>query len=142
LTKTDEVEKILRRVAELTSRGSGNHVVLGPFGANGNFIQEALDTDGVFWDVGDELWKALENTGLDMFKANDQFLQLQIAREVDRFDIIVSDIDEVLNNINSTAPKKWDEISYTEKEILDLETMPFFSYKRVGNSWFRIDEPK
>lgn len=139
LTNRAEVEKILKRVAELTSRGSGNHVILGPFRPNGAFIQEALDTNGVFWDVGDELWEALEKTGIDMFSANDQFLRVQIERGVDRFDIIITEVDEVLNTINDGPPKDWMDIKYTEKEILDLATMPDLPYQLVDNSWIRVD---
>jgi hypothetical protein len=139
LTNTKEVEKILRRIAELTSRGSGNHVILGPFIPNGAFIQEALDTNGIFWDVGDDLWKALAETGLDMFRANDQFLRLQVERQVTRFDIINTDVQKVINNININPPKAWKDITYTEKEIMDLATTPDMPYKLVGNSWVRLD---
>jgi len=139
LTKTDEVEKILKRVAELTSRGSGNHVVLGPFRPDGTFIQDALDTNGVFWDVGDELWEALNKTGIDMFKANDQFLLVQIERGIDSFDIVRENVDEVITKFNWGAPEDWSKISYTRKEILDLASMPDIPYRQVGNSWVRID---
>ena len=61
LSNIDDVREILRQVAELTSRGSGNRVVLGPFEApRGIFIQEALNNGGIFWDTGDELWEAIE----------------------------------------------------------------------------------
>jgi hypothetical protein len=139
LTKTDEVEKIFKRVAELTSRGSGNHVVLGPFGTSGTFIQEALDTNGIFWDVGDELWKALDETGVDMFKANDQFLQLHIGNGIDRFDVIRTDVHEVIEYLNDSPPIAWKDIRYTEKEILDLASMPDIPYQLVDNSWVRVD---
>ncbi|MEO8327491.1 MAG: hypothetical protein ABI618_16690, partial [Nitrospirota bacterium] len=139
LTKTDEVEKILRRVAELTSRGSGNRVVLGPFGPTGTFIQEALDTNGVFWDVGDELWETLEKTGVDMFNANDQFLRVQIENGIERFDVIGTNVDKVIEKFNTGTPEPWGKISYTRKEILDLASMPDIPYQRVGNSWIRVD---
>ncbi len=140
LTNTDEVEKILRQIAELTSRGSGNHVVLGPFKPRGTFIQEALDTDGVFWDVGDELWDALEDTGVDMFKLNDQFLRLHIERGIDRFDVINTNVAKVIDDFNVDPPKEWEEILYREKEILDLASMPDIPYELKGNSWTRVSQ--
>ena len=139
LTKKDEVEKILKRVAELTSRGSGDHVVLGPFGSNGRFIQEALDTDGVFWDVGDDLWEALDKTGIDMFDANDQFLHVQIENGIDRFDVIETNVNKVINDLNKNPSKDWSQIRYTEKEILDLASMPDIPYQLLENSWVRTD---
>jgi len=139
LTKTDEVEKILHRVAELTSRGSGDHVVLGPYGSSGIFIQDALDTNGVFWDVGDELWEALDETGVDMFKANDQFLRLHIENGIDRFDVVHTNVDKVINDFNVNAPKDWTTIKYTEKEILDLASIPDIPYQLVENSWIKTD---
>ena len=139
LTNKAEVEKILHRIAELTSRGSGNHVILGPFKPNGAFIQEALDTGGVFWDVGDELWEALDKTGIDMFSTNDQFLRVQMERGIERFDIIKTDVYEVIDNINDSPPIDWKDIKYTEKEIMDLATMPDSSYQLVDNSWVRVD---
>jgi Mor family transcriptional regulator len=139
LTKRDEVEKILKQVAELTSRGSGNHVILGPFKPNGTFIQKALDTGGVFWDVGDELWEALEKTGVDMFKANDQFLRLHIENGIERFDVIHTNVSKVINDFNSSSPKDWTKIKYTEKEILDLASMPNMPYQLVDNSWIKVD---
>ena len=139
LTNTEEVEKILHRVAELTSRGSGDHVVLGPFKPNGTFIQEALDTDGVFWDVGDELWEALDKSGIDMFRANDQFLRVQIENRIDRFDVVNTNVNKVINDFNSSTPTDWTKIKYTEKEILDLASMPNIPYKLVDNSWVRVD---
>ncbi len=139
LTNREEVEKILKRVAELTSRGSGNHVVLGPFGSNGTFIQKALDTDGVFWDVGDELWEALEKTGIDMFEANNQFLRVHIESGIDRFDVIERNVSEVIDDLNMNPPKDWAQIKYTEKEILDLASMPNIPYQLIDNSWVRVD---
>jgi hypothetical protein len=139
LTKTEEVEKILKRIAELTSRGSGDHVILGPFRPNGTFIQKALDTNGVFWDVGDELWEALDKTGIDMFKANDQFLRVQIERNIDRLDVVGENVDNVIEKFSSGPTENWGKISYTRKEILDLASMPDIPYKQVGNSWVRID---
>ncbi len=139
LTNTEEVEKILHRIAELTSRGSGDHVVLGPFKPNGTFIQEALDTDGVFWDVGDELWEALDKSGIDMFRANDQFLRVQIENRIDRFDVVNTNVNKVINDFNSSTPTDWTKIKYTEKEILDLASMPNIPYKLVDNSWVRVD---
>ena len=142
LTNKDEVEKILRRVAELTSRGSGDHVVLGPFKPNGRFIQEALDTNGVFWDVGDELWEALEKTGIDMFNANDQFIRVHIDNGINRFDVIDVNVNKVINEINNGAPRDWTSIKYTEKEILDLASMPDIPYQLVDNSWVKVDLTK
>jgi hypothetical protein len=139
LTNKAEVEKILQNVAELTSRGIGDHVILGPFKPNGAFIQEALDTDGIFWDVGDELWEALDSTGIDMFDANHQFIQLHVNNGIDRFDVINTDVAEVLENANNNPPKPWGEIKYTEKEIMDLVTMPDAPYQLVNNSWVRVD---
>jgi hypothetical protein len=112
--------------------------VLGPFADTGVFIQEALDTGGVFWDVGDDLWNALEATGLDMFKANDQFLRVQVERGIERFDIMKS-VSNVIDTVNDNPPIPWKDIKYTDKEILDLVTMPNFPYKQVDNSWVRID---
>jgi len=139
LTKSDEVEKILHDVAELTSRGSGDHVVLGPFGSSGTFIQKALDTNGVFWDVGDELWESLENTGVDMFKANDQFLRLHVENGIDRFDVVETNVNKVIDDFDNGAPKNWAKIKYTEKEILDLASMPNIPYQLVNNSWVKTD---
>ena len=102
-------------------------------------MQEALDTNGVFWDVGDELWDAIEKTGIDMFEANHQFLRVHVERGVNSFDIIRTNVDEVIRNINDSPPVDWKDIKYTEKEIMDLATMPDFPYQWVGNSWMRVD---
>ena len=139
MTNQEEVEKILKSIAELTTRGAGDHVVLGPFAKTGVFIQEALDTNGVFWDVGDELWTALEESGIDMFKANDQFLRVQIERGINRFDIINTDVSKVLQKLNDGPPIAWNQISYTNKEILDIATMPGIPYELKGNSWVRTE---
>jgi len=144
LTNIDEVRDILRQIAELTSRGSGNRVVLGPFEApKGIFIQEALDNGGIFWDTGDELWATIEVTlkkaGIDMFEANDQFVRVQIARGVERFDVVRGNVDNILENFNSGASELWEKISYTRKEVLDLATLPNIPYQRFGNSWIRTD---
>src|SRR5512138_81026 len=119
----DAVRSVLRQVAEQTTRGSGNHVVLGPFAPDGAFIQEALDTGGVFWDVGgkDEFWNAMAETGLDMFEANDAFLRLQVERGIDSFDVMTgTNVSEVIKNFNDSPVRPWDKIYYREKEILDL----------------------
>ena len=139
----EEVRNIFGQVAKLTSRGSGKHVVLGPFGLKGDFIQKALDTDGIFWDVGDELWEELQKTGIDMFEANDQFLRLHISNGIDRFDIIHTNVGELIDEFNDTAPKTWKRVTYTEKEVLDLATMPDIPYQLKDNSWVtnRSHEP-
>lgn len=139
LTKKDEVRKILREIAKLTSRGSGKNVVLGPFGKKGDFIQAALETNSIFWDVGDDLWTAVQDSGIDMFELNDQFLQVQIERGVDRFDFINTNVSEIIDVINNSPPKDWKDVKYTHKEILDLSTMPDIPYQLVDNSWIRTD---
>jgi hypothetical protein len=89
--------------------------------------------------VGDELWEALDNAGIDMFRANDQFLRVQIENGIDRFDVIGTDVNEVINNLNDSPAIDWDDLKYTEKEILDLATMPDIPYQLIGNSWVRVD---
>jgi hypothetical protein len=74
-----------------------------------------------------------------MFKANDQFIKVQIERGVKNFDIINTDVAEVLKHINDSPPIGWKTLTYTEKEILDLATMPNIPYKVEGNSWVKTD---
>ena len=69
-----------------------------------------------------------------MFEANDQFIQVQIARGVDRFDVVRGNVDDVLKKIDGGTTELWEKISYTRKEILDLATMPNIPYRKVGNS--------
>jgi hypothetical protein len=74
-----------------------------------------------------------------MFDLNDQFIQLQVEKRVDRFDLIKTDVDKVIRALNDDNLKDWSKISYTEKEILDLASMPDIPYKLINNSWIRTD---
>ena len=74
-----------------------------------------------------------------MFELNDQFLQVQVSNGIDRFDVIQTDVQKVINDLNKNPPKAWMDIKYTQKEVLDLASAPDLPYRLVNNSWVRID---
>ena len=75
-TGTD-VEELLETIATASTRGSGARVVLGRFGDTGTYIQEALDTNGVFYDTSGEVYDRLRGMGFDPIDVNESFLRQQ-----------------------------------------------------------------
>jgi len=64
-------------IASASAHGSGERVVLGRFGATGEFIQEAMDNGGVFFDTSEEVYRRLQRAGIDPWLVNEAFLRQQ-----------------------------------------------------------------
>jgi hypothetical protein len=115
-TEADEetISRLVDEIAMASTRGSGNRVVLGAWGRGGEYISEAVEHDGVFFDTGGELWEALEESGLDPFAVNEAFLRKQLEAGVERIDFVSGDIDAILREFAGSADE---DVLYRAKEL-------------------------
>jgi len=76
----DQIQAALKKLSEITTHGSSDRLVLGSFAGDcDGYIQEALDSGGNFFDVGDDVWDILNKNEVDFFKLNEQVVRNQIA---------------------------------------------------------------
>ncbi len=131
--KTDEVANLVKKVAEASTRGKGNRVVLGVWQEGGGYIGEAVENGGIFFDAGAEVWEMLKASGVDPWEVNEAFLRQQLEAGVERIDFVGVNVDELLD-----STKVWERKPYRVLEAEFLEAnAERYGYVRSGNSWIR-----
>jgi len=90
-----------------------------------------VENGGIIFDVGGEdLWRKLEESGVDPWKVNEAFLRQQLETGVERIEFVSGNIWDVLE----AAP----ETSFRVKEIQWLlGNVDKYDYELIGNSWVK-----
>jgi len=117
------------KIVEESTRGDGNVVILGRYGENGEYIQAAVEKQGIFLDVGPDVNQALKDGGVEFWIINERFLQSQLDAGVERIDFVSGNINDVLDKFPD---------SYAAREINWMMEHAGEEYMLVGNSWIRI----
>jgi hypothetical protein len=136
-TSGPDVDRLVEIIAAESTRGSGNRLVLGQYGANGVYIHEALDDGGQFYDTGGVVWerlKALGDRGFDPWRVNEAALRSRLESGA-RVDFVAEDIATVLN---SNDPLVFDSPRADEIRWL-MENASDYGYRLEGNSWLRTE---
>ena len=131
---------LARAVAEGSTHyiGDVDRVVLGKWdGQDGGYIGEARHNGGIYFDTGDDVWKAVEG-GLDSgpakvlgWQVNEQFLQAQMERGVARIEYILPD---GFDSVDQVARVRRESFSAMEINFLNAHASEF-GYAREGNAW-------
>lgn len=150
----EQIDAVLKELAEATTRGSSDRLILGSFAGNHNgYIQEALDSGGNFFDVGDEVWEILDDNGVDFFKLNEQVVRNQIEsggsieytmrgiaeenvnKELVAIEMLGKDVssDGVVEAVAKLLDPKDNEFPYRMKEVR-LLIQNGYDYKLVGDT--------
>ena len=128
----DDISSLISEIAEGSTHGSGNRVVLGAYDPNGGYIGDAIENGGIFFDTGDVVWDNLKNSGVDdLFLVNERFLINQLESKVDRIDFVGEDIWSV---VNSQDPKVSNSFRAQEINWL-LKNAGNYGYELQGSSW-------
>jgi hypothetical protein len=128
---TEKIEELVKMIANGSTRGSGDRVVLGAWEEAGGYIGDAVDNGGVFFDTGNDVWIYVKNSDIDPWLVNERFLQDQLESGVKRLDFMGEDIFAVIN-----SPDLKVRTSYRAKEInWLLENAEKYGYTQIGNSW-------
>jgi hypothetical protein len=127
----DDIAALIEIIAEGSTRGSGDRVVLGAWKAGDGYIGDAVENGGIFFDTGSEVWTQVNNSGIPPWEVNEQFLKNQLESKVGRIDFVGEDIFDVINspdlNVNTSFRAK--EIDWL------LKNAEKYGYVRIGNSW-------
>ncbi len=124
---------LIEQIAAASTRGESDRVVLGAWMENGDYIQEALEQDGVFFDTSDEVRGLLTEGGIDPWLVNEAFLMKQLDVSVERIEFVGEDILDI-----ATSPDTRVRNSFRAKEIRWLlENMEEYGYMLNGNVWVR-----
>jgi hypothetical protein len=79
-TDDKTVHALIEEIARASTRGDGERVVLGAWQEGGGYIDDAVKNGGMFFDTGDEVWQMLQSAGIDPWKVNEAFMQIQMEQ--------------------------------------------------------------
>jgi hypothetical protein len=131
VSRSDEaqVRDLVDQIAAASTRGGGDRIVLGRWIEGKGYIQEALDRGGVYFDTSDEVWKLLNESGIDPWDVNEAFLRRQLERGVDRIEFVGETIAEIEKYAVGTF--RWKEIQFLRVFAEQ------YGYRLTGNAWVR-----
>jgi hypothetical protein len=69
------IDRLIEEVAAACSHGSGDRVVLGAWRVRSGYIGEAIENGGIFFDTSDDVWRLIEESGIDPWEVNEAFLR-------------------------------------------------------------------
>jgi hypothetical protein len=127
----DTIVRLIDEVAVATTHGEGNRMVLGAWQAGSGYIGDAVENGGVFFDTGDEVWKILEQCGIDPWRVNQAYMRRQLEAGIQEIEFVGDDIYSVINSTDERIRN-----SYRAKEIRWLlENASNYGYKILDNNW-------
>jgi uncharacterized protein YukE len=134
-----------QQVADMSTHYIGDNpdrVVLGKWdGQDGGYIGEARGRGGIYFDTGDETWKAITEGLSDpqqtavAWPVNEYFLRTQMENHVGRIDYML-DHDEYAS-LEDMAEDRATSFSALEVNFLN-ENAAAYGYERVGDSWIYV----
>ncbi|MCS6906700.1 MAG: hypothetical protein RML93_02305 [Anaerolineales bacterium] len=127
---SDEGARLIKALAEQSTHGSGDRVVIGKWVEGGGYIAEAQKHGGIYFETAEGVWEALGKNRELAWAVNEQFLRNQLEAGVSRIELVGETIEEVL----TMRPK-----SFTAKEIDFLKQNAWkYGYELQGNVWVKV----
>jgi uncharacterized protein YoxC len=124
--------------------GDADRVVLGKWdGQDGGYIGEARHHGGIYFDTGDDVWRAVEGELGEKqakvlgWQVNEQFLRTQMENHVGRIEYILD--REKYSSLEEMVMERAGSFSAMEVEFLSRNAVTF-GYERVGDSWVYVEE--
>jgi hypothetical protein len=141
---------LIRIIAEESIRGSGDHLVLGPYRlssggvpvtvdgvTDGLYIQKALNNNGLIYDLGSNqftigretgnMWTLLKRYGVDPIEVNEAALQILTDSKIPRIEFTVENAFDVIADPATMYTSRAAEIRWLLKYAED--------YEFRNNSW-------
>lgn len=128
--KNQNIAGMIRRLAELSIKGSGNRLVLGEQDAA---IMEALDKGGRFIDLGAEAEQMLQGGKIDLYVIHVAALILEMQKKISVIEFAGTDLNELLRKWKG---KPADQAPFHVRLALWLQdNASKFGYKKSENGW-------
>jgi hypothetical protein len=128
--KNQKIAALIRRLAELSIKGSGDRLVLGEQDAA---IMDALDKGGKFIDLGAEAEQMLQQSRLDLYVIHAAALILEMQKEISAIEFAGAAVDNLLQEWSG---KPADRAPIHIRQALWLrDNASRFGYEKSGNGW-------
>ncbi len=129
---SDERVRLIKALAEQSTRGSGNRVVLGKWVEGGGYVAEAKKHGGIYFETAEGVFEALGKDRELAWAVNEQFLRNQLEAGVNRIELVGETISEVLSSPTRSQSFTAREIRFLMREAAN------YGYELVGNSWIKV----
>ena len=128
--KNQNIARMIRRLAELSIKGSGNRLVLGE---QDEAIMEALNNGGKFIDLGMEAEQMLQQGRIDPYVIHVAALILEMQKKISMIEFAGADLKELLRKWRG---KPADQAPFHVRQALWLrDNASKFGYEQRGNGW-------
>ena len=128
--KNQNIARMIRRLAELSVKGSGNRLVLGDQDAA---IMDALDKGGKFIDLGPEAEQMLQEGRIDPYVIHVAALILEMQKKISMIEFAGTDLNELLRKWSG---KPADQAPFHVRLALWLQdNASRFGYEKSRNGW-------
>jgi hypothetical protein len=145
LVHGEPTEQLGRQLADMTTHYVGDNpdrVVLGKWeGNDAGYIGEARAHGGIYFNTGDDTWKALTE-GLSKpdeiavaWPVNEYFLRNQMENHVGRIEYIFD--HDKYSSLEAMAFERSGSYSAMEVDFL-IKNAAAYGYERVGNAWVYV----
>ena len=121
---------MIEEVAENSTHGSGDRLVLGKWEETGGYLAEAKNNGGVFFETADGVYDAMKGNTDAVWAVNEKVLENTLSSGISRIDFYAEPFEEILTTFKSTARAK--ELRWLNQNALR------YGFQRSGTSWFRL----
>jgi hypothetical protein len=130
LEKNQKIASLIRRLAELSIKGSGDRLVLGEQDAA---IMDALDKGGKFIDLGTEAEQMLQQSRIDPYVIHVAALMLEMQNKISAIELAGTNVDQLLQ---AWRGKSADRAPIHVRQALWLQdNASRYGYEKRGNGW-------
>jgi hypothetical protein len=128
--QNQKVAALIRKLAQLSIKGSGNRLVLGEQDAA---IIDALDKGGKFIDLGAEAEQMLQQGRMDPYVIHAAALILEMQHKISAIEFAGANVDNLLQEW-SGKPVDRDPI-HVRQALWLRDNASRFGYEKSGNGW-------
>jgi len=128
--KTTEAAKLVKTIAESSTSGSGERLVLGEkFKA----MKEAMDNGGKYILAHPEVENKLQQSGIDPYIIYHTALTQELESKISQIDFVDIDVEKL---VNEWGDKSQDQAPLHVRQLLWLTAnAEKYGYQQSGNSW-------
>lgn len=128
--KNQKIAGLIRRLAELSIKGSGDRLVLGEQNAA---IMEALDNGGKFIDPGPEAEQMLRQGNIDPYVIYAAATRLEMQNKISHIELVGASVDTLIQEWNGKLAA---QAPIHARLILWLkDNASTYGYEQSGNRW-------
>ena len=126
---SEEGARFVKALAEQSTHGVGDRVVLGKWVKGGGYIAEAKRHGGIYFETAEGVWEALGKDPELAWAVNEQFLRNQLEAGVSRIEFVGETIAEIES---AWGTFRWRELQFLKKHASQ------YGYELIGNAWVKV----